>query len=240
MLQAVSFPQTGSDSTRHFLYQRFRDVKYLLLVNVRSLIPSTRYVKNMDTSSQPIHLPIDRCARHCLAPGADFAPRGCVAPAPGRTHRFPMPGRWLPVGDLCETPSSLTEEGRDGGKNALKASNRERRLRQAIGLIENPAVRQQARARLAATEEQTDRCTLWAHSPAPPASARSAKRTRANKAESKTGSSTARWRRHGWQRLQGNGGLRVLRAERGGHGRSAPAVVTTFTARSARCRAVLH
>ena len=47
-----------------------------------------------------------------------------------------------------------------GVKNALKASNRERRLRQAIDLIENPAVRQQALARLAATEEQTDRCTL--------------------------------------------------------------------------------
>ena len=47
-----------------------------------------------------------------------------------------------------------------GVENALKASHRERRLRQAIDLIENPAVRQQALARLAATEEQTDRCTL--------------------------------------------------------------------------------
>ena len=47
-----------------------------------------------------------------------------------------------------------------GVKNALKASNRERRLRQAIDVIENPAVRQQALARLSATEEQTDRCTL--------------------------------------------------------------------------------
>ena len=41
-----------------------------------------------------------------------------------------------------------------------EANERERRLRQAIELIENPAVRQQALARLAATEEQMDRCTL--------------------------------------------------------------------------------
>ena len=39
-------------------------------------------------------------------------------------------------------------------------ADRERRLRQAIDLIENPVVRQQALARLSAEEEQTDRCTL--------------------------------------------------------------------------------
>ena len=207
MLQAVSFPQTGSDSTRHFLYQRFRDVKYLLLVNVRSLIPSTRYVKNMDTSSQPIHLPIDRCARHCLAPGADFPSRGYIVPASERTlSGSPFLGTWLPVGDLCETPSPLTGEGRGMGvKNALKASNRERRLRQAIDLIENPAVRQRARARLAATEEQTDRCTLCG---APASTPGLCALCQAHEGQ---GSGNVRrvqvqrrWRHYGWQRLQDN------------------------------------
>ena len=130
MLQAVSFPQTGSDSTRHFLYQRFRDVKYLLLVNVRSLIPSTRYVKNMDTSSQPIHLPIEQVRLViCLAPGADFARRAATSfRRQGTLSGSPFLGTWLPVGDLCETPSPLTGKVGMGVENALKASNRDRRL----------------------------------------------------------------------------------------------------------------
>ncbi len=179
-------------------------------------------------------------ARHLLAPGADFAQRDCIALVPGRAQQPPIPGHLLPVGDLCETPSPLTGKVGMGVENALKASNRKRRLRQAIDLIENPAVRQQARARLAATEEQTDRCTLCGALVSIPGFSALCQAHEAHKAESKTGSSTARWRRHGWQRLQGNGGLRVLRTGRGVHGRSAPAVVTTFTARSARCRPVLH
>ena len=156
------------------------------------------------------------------------APRLCRSGA--RAHS-PVPHAWKLAsrGRPLRNPFPIGGEIRGMGvKNALKATNRKRRLRQAIDLIENPAVRQQALARLAATEEQTDRCTLCGAPASTPASARSAKRTRANKAESKTGSSTARWRHHGWQRLQDNGGLRVLRTERGGHGRSVPRCCNHF------------
>ena len=78
----------------------------------------------------------------------------------GALNSPPFLGACFPWETFAKPLPPLTGECRDGGENALKASNRERRLRQAKYLIENPTVRQQALARLAASEEQTARCTL--------------------------------------------------------------------------------
>ena len=60
-------------------------------------------------------------------------------------------GTQLPPSQKASPQATATDDDAD----------RERRLRQAIDLIENPAVRQQALARLAGEEAQeSDRCTL--------------------------------------------------------------------------------
>ena len=60
-------------------------------------------------------------------------------------------GTQLPPSQKASPQATATDDDAD----------RERRLRQAIDLIENPAVRQQALARLAGVETQeSDRCTL--------------------------------------------------------------------------------
>lgn len=83
----------------------------------------------------------------------DFRARG----QPQRSRNLPAPGatqgRPQPADATAAAAASKTAA-------AQNATDRERRLRQAIDLIQNPAVRQQALSRLAQSEEQPERCKV--------------------------------------------------------------------------------
>ena len=81
----------------------------------------------------------------------DFRARG----QPQRSRNLPAPGATQAHPQPADATAGNPADAHD-------ATDRERRLRQAIDLIQNPAVRQQALARLAGSEEQTECCTVCA------------------------------------------------------------------------------
>ena len=87
----------------------------------------------------------------------DFRARGRRAPT---RNAPPQPRSAAERADKTPADTTSTEKAAPNAAAANNPADRERRLRQAIDLIQNPAVRQHALARLAATADQPARCTL--------------------------------------------------------------------------------
>ncbi len=89
-----------------------------------------------------------------LVTALEFRATGRRAPTRAAATLRPQPA--------AETAKSASTDPTPARQAAAQddAADRERRLRQAIDLIQNPAVRRQALARLAKSEEQPERCTV--------------------------------------------------------------------------------
>ena len=71
---------------------------------------------------------------------------------------FRVRGRRPPTRAATQTPHQAAPEIPDKRGAASEDADRERRLRQAIDLIDNPSVREQALTRLSAADQQSERC----------------------------------------------------------------------------------